>query len=208
VNSPSLSPIATRILQLTPGHPIRVGIDGFCASGKTTLADALALELRAAGRDVVRVSADDFQNPPEVRWQLGPRSPEGFFRYQIDFPALRTLLLEPLGPNGSQRFRSSCYDVHASRPNLSIERTASNAAVLVLDGLFLHAPVLEHCFDFTILIAAEFETCLRRALARNQERSDNLTELEAVYREKYIPGFELYCREVAPRERASSVVTT
>lgn len=193
---------------MTAGHPIRVGIDGFCASGKTTLADALALKLQAAGRDVVRVSADDFQNPPEVRWQLGPRSPEGFFRHQIDFSALRTLLLQPLGPNGSRRFRSSCYDAHASRPNLSIERTASSAAILILDGLFLHAPALEHCFDFTILISAEFDTCLRRALSRNQERAEDLIDLESVYREKYIPGFELYCREVAPRERASSVVTT
>jgi len=195
-------------MAVTAGHPIRVGIDGFCASGKTTLADALALELRVAGCDVIRVCADDFQNPPEVRWQLGRRSPDGFLRYSIDFSSLRTLLLEPLGPGGSRNFRSSCYDVHASRPNLSIEQKASDTAVLLLDGLFLHAPALEHCFDFTIFVAAEFETCLRRALARNQERSDDLTELEAVYREKYIPGFELYCREVAPRERASAVVTT
>jgi uridine kinase len=195
-------------MELTAGHSIRVGIDGFCASGKTTLADALALELRAAGRDVVRVCGDDFQNPPEVRWQLGRRSPQGFLRYSIDFSALRTLLLEPLGPNGSRNFRSSSYDVHASRANLSIERTASDTAVLLLDGLFLHAPAVEHCFDFTIFVAAELETCLRRALARNQERSNDLRELEAVYREKYIPGFELYCREVAPRERASAVVTT
>jgi uridine kinase len=208
VNVPSLSLIATRILEVTAGHPTRVGIDGFCASGKTTLADALALELRAAGREVVRVCGDNFQNPPEVRWQLGRRSPEGFLRHSIDFPALRTLLLEPLGPNGSRNFRSSCYDVHASRVNLSVERTARDTAVLLLDGLFLHAPPLEHCFDFTIFVDAEFETCLRRALGRKQERSDDLTELEAVYREKYIPGFELYCREVGPRERASGVVTT
>lgn len=71
----SLSPIIDSVLGLAPGHPVRVGIDGFCASGKTTLADELALELQAAGLDVLRVSADHFQNPPEVRWQLGPRSP-------------------------------------------------------------------------------------------------------------------------------------
>jgi hypothetical protein len=45
-------------------------------------------------------------------------------------------------------------------------------------------------------------------VARNQEQYDDIAELEALYREKYIPGFELYCREVAPRERASAVVTT
>jgi uridine kinase len=72
------------------------------------------------------------------------------------------LLLQPLGPNGSRRFRWSCYDVHASRPNLSIERTTSSASVLLLDGLFLHAPALEHCFDFTIFVSAPFATCLRR----------------------------------------------
>src|SRR6201999_3757955 len=103
----------------------------------------------------------------------------------IDFSALRTLVLQPLGPNGSRSFHSSCYDVYASRPKLSIGRTASTAAVLLLDGLFLHAPALEHCFDFTIFISAEFELCLRRALARNQERSNDLAELEEVYREKY-----------------------
>lgn len=41
-------------------HPIRVGIDGFCASGKTTLADILATKIQALGRNAIRVSADDF----------------------------------------------------------------------------------------------------------------------------------------------------
>lgn len=207
MNSPSLGPIAARILDAAADHPIRVGIDGFCASGKTTLADALAIELQAQ-RDVIRVSADDFQNPPEVRWQLGRRSAEGFFRHQLDFPALQALLLQPFGPGGSLRFHSSSYDVRASRPNLSVERTASRTAILLLDGLFLHSPALAEYFDFTIFISADLEICLHRALVRNQERAEDLAELEAVYREKYMPGFELYCQEVAPRERASAIVMT
>ena len=80
-----------------------------------------------------------------------------------------------MGPNGSRSFHSSCYDVYASRPKLSIERTASTAAVLLLDGLFLHAPALEHCFDFTIFISAEFELCLRRALALSLATRSDLT---------------------------------
>jgi hypothetical protein len=76
----------------------------------------------------------------------------------------------------------------------------------LLDGIFLHAPVLNGCFELTIFVNTHLETCLRRGLARNQERALDLHDLEALYREKYIPGFELYREEVAPQERASIVV--
>jgi len=77
----STAEIAAMILALEAPHPLRIGIDGFCAAGKTTLANAVAEKLEAKERRVIRASADNFQNPPEVRWQLGPRSPEGFFRH-------------------------------------------------------------------------------------------------------------------------------
>ncbi len=206
MDATALVPIVTAILELRASHPVRVGIDGCCAAGKTTLAEALAREIRAAGRTVIRASTDDFQNPSEVRWQLGPRSAEGFVRHQIDFGALRALLLEPLGPGGSLTFRTSSYDVHASRPNLSPEQHANPSDVLLLDGLFLHPPTLVDCFEQTILIDAPAELCIARALARNQERSTNAADLEAIYREKYLPGFALYCREAAPETKASFVI--
>ena len=189
-------------------HPIRVGIDGFCASGKTTLADALATKIRALGRNIIRVSADDFQNPPEIRWQLGAQSPESFRRCQINFLALRIMLLEPLGPVGSRHFRSTLYDVHDSRPNISSEHYAEMTDMLLLDGLFLHSAELDNCFDFTVFTSADFETCLTRALTRNQEGSSDPRELEKLYRLKYIPGFTLYMQEAHPQDRASFVVRT
>jgi uridine kinase len=201
-----LLPIVDAVFATRRPHPLRIGIDGFCASGKTTLADALAAEIRLAGRGVIRASADDFQNPAETRWQLGPRSPEGFVRYQIDFSALRSLLLEPLGPNGSLGFRTSSYDVHASRPNLSVERVARSTDVLVLDGLFLHAKALDGCLDLTVFVTSPVEKCLARALVRNQECVSEPRELESLYREKYIPGFALYCRETAPETKAAIVI--
>lgn len=201
-----LAHTAKRILAIECVHPIRIAIDGFCAAGKTTLADALAVELRTAGRVVIRVCADDFQNPPEVRWQLGHRSPVGFLRHQFDFHALRSLLLEPLGPAGSLRFHTSCYDVHASRSSLSSQNVADPRSIVLVDGIFLHTPVLNDCFELTILVNTDIETCLRRALARNQERASDPKDLSALYREKYIPGFQLYLEEVAPHQRANIVV--
>jgi uridine kinase len=200
--------LAKRILEFQLPHPVRIAIDGFCAAGKTTLARALALELRGHGRIVLRASADDFQNPPEVRWQLGRRSPEGFFRHAIDFGALRSELLEPLGPHGSLRYRISTYDVRALRPNVSAEYVAAPSSILLLDGLFLHAPQLAGCFDFTVFVSAAYETCIVRARMRKQEGLTDADEIEALYRERYMPGFELYIAEVHPEARASVVFAT
>lgn len=198
--------IVSAILSVQTSHPLRVGIDGFCASGKTTLADALATELRAAGRRPIRASADDFQNPPEIRWQLGSHSPEGFCRFQLNYEALESMLLEPLGPGGNRKFRTTWFDVRTSEPNLSPEHTADPTDVLLLDGLFLHSAPLHGGFDFTVYVATPFDTCLERALDRNQEGASSRAELAELYRAKYIPGFSLYLSESHPRERASIVV--
>ena len=198
--------IVAALMSVQSPHPIRVGIDGFCASGKTTLADALATKLRVAGRRPIRVSADDFQNPPEIRWQLGPDSPEGFCSFQVNHEALKSVLLEPLGPGGNRKFRSTWFDVRRSEPNVSPELTADPTDVLLLDGLFLHSEPLRGCFDFTVFIATSFDTCLERALERNQEGVSSRAELAELYRVKYIPGFSLYLSASRPAEQASFVV--
>jgi uridine kinase len=204
----SVHSIVERILTLERAHPIRVGIDGFCAAGKTTLASQLADELRARQRAVIRACGDDFQNPPQIRWQLGDHAPEGFFRDTTDFGALRAELLEPLGPDGSLKYRTSVYDVHASRPNVSPKIRAKGTEILVLDGLFLHAPALAGCFDFTVFVDTSYETCIARARVRRQERSRSADEIEARYRERYLPGFLLYVAEVEPQKRASMIYRT
>ena len=95
-----------------------------------------------------------------------------------------------------------------SRPNISPDRYAETTDVLLLDGLFLHSAELDNCFDFTVFISADFETCLTRALARNQEGTSGPRELEELYRLKYIPGFALYMQEIHPEDCASFVVHT
>jgi uridine kinase len=203
-----VSAIAKQILAVECAHPVRVGIDGFCAAGKTTLADALEVELRARGRSVIRACGDDFQNPPNIRYQLGERSPEGFFRHAMNFAGLRRELLAPLGPGGSLVYRTTIYDVFASQPKLSAQRQADRLQILLLDGLFLHVQDLASCFEMTVFVEADYETCIARARARKQERYREPDRIEQLYRERYVPGFELYAAEVQPRARASIRIST
>jgi uridine kinase len=204
----SVGEMADRIIALQRPHPTRVGIDGFCAAGKTTLGDALALELQGRGRGIIRACGDDFQNPPEVRHQLGDRSGDGFFRHAMNFRSLRDELLNPLGPSGSLAYRTTVYDVFASKVKLSPQGQADPRQILVLDGLFLHAPELAGCFDFTVFVESDYEVCIARARARRQERYRDPAQIEALYRDRYVPGFELYVAEIQPAARASITFTT
>ena len=60
-----VSHFAEMIAAIQRDHPVRVGIDGVDASGKTVLADELIKPLRDRRRSVIRVSMDGFHNPRE-----------------------------------------------------------------------------------------------------------------------------------------------
>jgi uridine kinase len=71
-----LDRLAGAIESVTTSHPLRVAVDGPPAAGKTTLADELALLLRARGREVIRASTESFRLPRARRYQRGEFSPE------------------------------------------------------------------------------------------------------------------------------------
>ena len=58
-----LSRLAEAVGSVTIAHPTRVAVDGPPAAGKTTLADELAVVLRAQGREVIRATIEGFLLP-------------------------------------------------------------------------------------------------------------------------------------------------
>ena len=74
-----LSRLAEAVGSVTVAHPTRVAIDGPPAAGKTTLADELAVVLRAQGRDVIRATIEDFLTPRSQRYRRGARGSGGSF---------------------------------------------------------------------------------------------------------------------------------
>src|SRR5678810_31350 len=85
------------------GHPLRVGIDGRSAAGKTTFADELATTLEARGVSVLRASIDDFHPKGyKFRSRQDDWTPELCLGEGFEYAAFRRLVLEPLGPGGSR----------------------------------------------------------------------------------------------------------
>ena len=73
-------------------------------------------------------------------------------------------------------------------------------------GMHLAYELLDGGYEFTIFVDTDYETCIARARVRKQERLRSADEIEARYRERYMPGFMLYVAEVQPHRLASWVL--
>jgi uridine kinase len=188
--------LAETVASVEVVHPVRVAVDGPPGAGKTTLADELAVVLRARGREVVRATIDDFLHPPARRYARGEYSAEGCYHDTHDHDGLKRVLLDPLGPGGDRRFRCA-----VDRP----VTTAAADAVLVFDGVFLLRPELNDRWELRVFVSTAFETTVERAVIREREVSSR-ADVERRWRERYIPAQRLYFAAVRPGERADIVV--
>lgn len=197
--------LAEAVESVTAAHPTRVAIDGPPAAGKTTLADNLAIVLRAQGREVIRATIDDFLFPRAHRYRRGEYSAEGCYFDAHDTEALNRVLLDPLGPGGDRRFRHTVYD-RAADTELSPPVTTARAdAVLVFDGVFLMRPELIDRWDLCVFVSTALEKTVDRAVIREHPVSSR-AEVERRWRERYIPAQQLYFATAHPTEHADIVV--
>ncbi len=188
--------IARRVPPATGSDCVRVGIDGGDAAGKTIFADELAAALRSLGRPVIRVSADDFHNPRDVRYRRGRHSAEGFWLDAFNYPRLIADVLIPLGPGGSRRYRPKAHDLRTDAILDPPERLAQPGSVLVLDGLFLHRDELAGQWEFSVFLDVPEDVRTRRLV----ERDGSLDPT------RYLQAHRTYLAACAPSERAGVVV--
>jgi uridine kinase len=201
-----LDHLAGRIIELQRPHPIRVGLDGPDAAGKTTLAEELVAPLEGYGRPVIRASIDGFHNPARIRYARGSVAPEGYYCDSFNYGMLTESVLAPLGPGGSRRYSAAVFDYRTDSP-LPIEiRVAEENAILLFDGVFLLRPELAEYWDFTIFVHASFEVTLARAEQRDAAFLGSVEEVRKRYQQRYIPGQKLYFAECRPQERAQVVI--
>jgi uridine kinase len=195
-----LAQLAAQILRLPARPCVRVAVDGVDGAGKSVFADELAAALAPSGRPIIRASVDGFHNPRAVRYRRGRASPEGFFLDSYDYAALRRLLLDPLAPGGSGRFRTAAFDHRTDSTVDMPEQTLAPGSILVLDGIFLHRPELRATWDFSIWLQVAFAVSVVRLAGRDG------TSADPVANQRYIVGQQLYIAACDPARHATLVV--
>jgi uridine kinase len=208
--SPARSALLERLADLIgtcrQAHPVRVAVDGVDAAGKTSFADELVGPLTARGRTVVRASVDGFHRPRADRYRRGELSAEGYYRDAFDYPALRANLLDPLGPGGTRRYRTTTFEYRTDQQRTEPSALAPADAVLIVDGVFLLRPELSDAWDLRIFLAVPFRETLRRAVARDRALFGTAQAVKERYRRRYIPAQRHYLATVQPRRIAEVVI--
>ncbi|MFT7837604.1 uridine kinase [Saccharothrix sp. BKS2] len=115
----------------------RVLLDGAPPTRPGELADRLVEPLRALGRPVLRVSADDFLRPASVRLEHGHEDPDSFRDSWLDVGGLTREVLGPLDPGGSGRVLPRLWNAAADRAHRADYVALGPAGVLLLDGTLL-----------------------------------------------------------------------
>jgi uridine kinase len=201
--------VAEIIKRKNGAKPLRVGIDGRCASGKTMLADELASALTSARPDlaVLRPSVDGFHHTRERRYRQGEYSPTGYYEDAYDYKTIAECLLEPLSGN---MFPVSCKQVsHDWRTDLRDDAPAVSVTadtILLFEGLFLFRREINSYWDFRILLEIDAESSIARAVQRNTGTVDSREIVEKKYRLRYEPAWQIYLDNENPAAKADLVL--
>ena len=164
----------------------RVLVDGAAVLGPGALADALVDPLRAAGRAVVRVHADDFLRPASLRYEHGRRDADAYLEDRLDAGALAREVLDPFAADGT--YLPTLWDAERDRATRATPTRAPDGAVLVVDGELLLGRWLDA--DLTVHLTVRAATLARR-----------LGEADAWQ----LPAHARYDDEVAPQDVADVV---
>ena len=165
-----------------------VAIDGRCASGKTTLAAALAVSLGATV-----FHADDFFLRPEQRTAERLSEPGG----NMDRERLKAEILIPLAENREVTYRPfDCREMKLAEP-----RTVDPKPIRIIEGSYTHHPELIKYYDFRVFLDTPPTLQWERILKR-----EGKARAEA-FRERWIPLEEKYLSAHSVKESSDLVIT-
>ncbi|MET3194693.1 hypothetical protein [Bacillus sp. OAE603] len=201
-----ISEIANRILNLKLPHPIRVGVSGITASGKTTLANELMAELQIRNMDVVRTSIDNFHNQRTVRYRQGKESAIGYYEDAHDYNTFKGKLLIPLGPGGNLHYQTISLDLDKDEFVRSESKVAKKDSIFIIDGTFLFKKDLSNHFDFKIFVNTDFEIARKRGASREEGNFGGYDKAEEMFINRYHAASRMYLEEHLPKLTADVVI--
>jgi uridine kinase len=187
--------------------PLRVGIDGRGAAGKSNLADALGSALGGTGLNVLRPSVDGFHHPRERRYRKGEFSAAGYYEDAYNYQAVIEYLLEPLsGDVFPVLCRQVAHNWRTDMPETAPPIPVDANSVLLFDGLFLFRRELNTYWDLRILLDIDYTTSLLRALERDKGLLGEEELVRKKYEVRYEPAWMMYVDQERPQSKADIIV--
>lgn len=201
-----ISTVAAQIAQISPRR-LRIAVDGYTASGKTSFAHELGAELRKGGRSTLRASFDDFKKPWRDAREKGydRTSGEGYYRNAPDFESARELLLRPAGPTGSGSVVLCGHDPLTGVDHRSVTIDAPDDAILIVDSVFAFRPEYNEFWDFRIWLEVPVDISLNRAVARDAGQ-EGAEEARRLHEDRYFRAEQIYLAEVNPTSIADLII--
>ncbi len=139
------------------------------------------------------------------RYRRGRLSAEGYLDDARDWSAMRSLLLEPLGPGGNSYYKTASFDLVRDEPIAQTAMRASRCAILIVDGTFLQRPELVDCWDLVVFVDMMEELAIQRGIMRDAAALGGEDRAAEAHRLRYQAAFALYEERVNPRGRAQLV---
>ncbi len=178
--------IALRKLDFNKKH-IVISIDGYSASGKSTLAQNLANLLNAE-----IVHCDDFFLPVEMKSKERLQEAGGNIHYE----RLKEEVIEKLRKPTVITYKA--FD--CSKNELNKNRFLMNKKIVVVEGAYSNHPYFENYADFKIFLKVDEDTQKARILNRNGE------EMLKRFIGEWIPMENKYFNEFKIEEKADIII--
>jgi uridine kinase len=159
--------------------------------------------LRAIGRNVAVISADDWLNLPDVCINRDNYAGH-FYEHAIRFEQIFERLIVPLKQNHEINIAADCADAKATAYRKH-RYEFRNIDIVLLEGIFLFKPQYRHHFDLTVWIECSFKCALERAIERGQEGLPPAETLKA-FETIYFPAQRIHIARDNPRGVADIVV--
>ena len=156
-----------------------IGIDGQCASGKTTLANEIATRFNAQ-----IIHMDDFFLPFDMRTDERLSETGGNVHYE----RFNAEVVSGLEKGGKFAYRAFC----CKNGTYGETKTVSADKPIVIEGSYAFHPEIKINYDLKIFLGSDYETRLGRIRRRNGDEMLETFKLKWIpLEEKYFSGFSI-----------------
>ena len=170
------------------GHPVVVGVSGFCGAGKSTLAREVVDRVEGAAR----MRGDDFLDPARSHRRSGDWD-------GVERDRLASEVLQPFRARRAGTFRR--YDW--SRRGLGDPEPLPRAGVLVVDLIGLFHPDVLALLDVTVWVDLDPDVAAERGKARDTALG---RRHEHLWDDVWVPNDYDFAARFAPRAAAGVVI--